>query len=143
VDYTNTDQYGLPPQLLFCLCGADIIGKTEGFSWIKECLVQEFYFDSVLVKKVLQFKLPAAQPLRILRRGAELFPASRFRSALPHSATNKITERSRSTTNQPPTQELIEGGNLSASAIRLPPICSTIPELNASLDSVTDTLNYN
>jgi hypothetical protein len=39
---------------------ADIIGKPKGVTMIKECLTKETNIDTVIVEKMLQFKLPAA-----------------------------------------------------------------------------------
>jgi hypothetical protein len=39
---------------------ADIIGKPEGLIRVEKYLIQETNFDTVLVEKMLQFKLSAA-----------------------------------------------------------------------------------
>jgi hypothetical protein len=44
---------------------ADIFGKLEGLTRVRECLTEETNIDTVLAKKMLQFKLPAAHYVRV------------------------------------------------------------------------------
>ena len=52
---------------------ADIIGKPEGFTMVKNCLAKETNIDTVLSEKILQFKLPAAHSFRIPEGEAQGF----------------------------------------------------------------------
>ena len=68
---------------------ADIIGRPENLSRIKECRTYETYeyVDTLLVKKMLQFKLPAAHSVRILAgeaQGLILFVLLRRVAILDH-----------------------------------------------------------
>jgi hypothetical protein len=55
----------------------------------------------------------------------------RFLAGIKHQPTNQ------------PTKEVTEGEDLRENASRRSSVCIAIPALTASLDSVTDTLNYN
>jgi len=59
---------------------ADITGKPQGLSGIKECLTLEVYIDMVLIEKVLQFQLPAVQPICIPAGKAQGFSLFRPRA---------------------------------------------------------------
>ena len=58
----------------------------------KERLNSDINIDTVLVEKMLQFKLSAAHSVSISnRRGSELYSVPSSKGVLPYSGTNKIT----------------------------------------------------
>ena len=66
VNYIAADQDGCTATRCRSVCEvAEIIGKPEGLTSIKECLTEETNIDNVLAEKVLQLKLSAAHSVRI------------------------------------------------------------------------------
>jgi hypothetical protein len=67
---------------------ADIVGKPEGLTRVKECLNYETNIDTVLDEKMLQFKFPAAHSVRFPAGEAQGFTPYR-----PHKAWCHIWPR--------------------------------------------------
>jgi hypothetical protein len=64
--WCTSKYHSLEHTVILSVCAvADIIGKPESLSLVKECLTYETNVDTMLAKKMLQFKLSAAHFFRI------------------------------------------------------------------------------
>ena len=64
--YTTADQDDCTAPRCWSVCAvAEIIGKPEGLTRVKECLTYETNIDTVLAEKVLQLKLSAPHSVSI------------------------------------------------------------------------------
>ena len=74
VYHTTADQDGCTTPRCRSACGvADIIGKPEGLTMVKESFNLETNIDTLLIEKVLQLRLSAAHSVSIPPGGAQGF----------------------------------------------------------------------